>query len=43
MPTPHELRPLNTMNNLLMLLTLETLAHELKALDVINSSGLWFT
>ena len=35
----HELRPLDIMNNLLLLLTLKTLGHELKAMVDMNNLG----
>ena len=43
MTLAHELRPLDTMNNLVLWLTWKTLGHELKALEALNSSRLWLT
>ena len=40
MTMAHELRLLDTMNNLVLLLTSNTLGLELKALDALNSSRL---
>ena len=39
----HELRALDTMYNLGLLMTLKTLGPELRVLDAMNNSGLWMT
>ena len=38
-----ELRALDAINSLGLLMTCMTLSHQLKALDAMNSLGLWMT
>ena len=43
MTLSHELRDLDAMNSLSLLMTLKTTGHELKDLDAMNNAVLWVT
>ena len=43
MTSCHELKVLNVMNNSRLFMTLTTSGWEFRALDAMNSSGLWMT